>query len=49
MCFEIFLHRFCERLKIENDRVPGDLKIDLKIVVDSAIAESSNFFPGNVN
>ena len=49
MRFEILLHRFCERLKIDNDSVPGDLKIDLKIVVDGAIAETGNLLPGNVN
>ena len=49
MRFEIFLQRLCEWFKIENDRVPGDLKIDLKIVVDRAIAETSDLLPGNVN
>jgi hypothetical protein len=49
MRFEILLHGRGERLKIERDCVPGDLKIDLKVVVDGTIAKTGNRLPRNVN
>jgi hypothetical protein len=49
MRVEIRLRRIGQRLQIERDRIPRNLKIDLEVVVDVAIAKACYFFPGNID
>jgi len=47
MLFQVLPHGIRKRLKIKRNRIPCNLEIDLKVVVDGAIAETCDFFPGD--